>query len=166
VTDDTKYLELTADIVAAYAGANTLSSTELVTAIASVHAALHSAAAGHVPAAPVEAPKPAVPVRKSVTPETVYCLECGKGFKSLKRHIGTEHALSPADYRVRWGLPSDYPMVASAYAEQRSELAKRIGLGNSRRIVADEPVADAPDAGAAVEETGGKASRKRKSKDG
>jgi predicted transcriptional regulator len=99
-------------------------------------------------------------VRKSVTPETVYCLECGKGFKSLKRHIGTEHALSPADYRVRWGLPSDYPMVASAYAEQRSELAKRIGLGNSRRIVAEAPVVEET-----VGETNGKAPRKRKSKD-
>ena len=164
MTDDTKYLELTADVVAAYAGANTLSSTELVAAIASVHAALRAAAAGHVPAAPVEAPKPAVPVRKSVTPETVYCLECGKGFKSLKRHIGTEHALSPADYRVRWGLPSDYPMVASAYAEQRSELAKRIGLGNSRRIVA-ESVAEAPVAEETAAETNGKAPRKRKSKD-
>jgi predicted transcriptional regulator len=82
---------------------------------------------------PAEAPKPAVPVKKSITPDYIVCLEDGKKFKSLKRHLRTQYNMTPEQYRERWGLPSDYPMVAPNYAKARSQLAKEMGLGQQRR---------------------------------
>ncbi len=81
------------------------------------------------------APKPAVPIKRSVTPNYIVCLEDGKKFKMLKRHLKTDHNMTPKEYRERWGLPSDYPIVAPVYAKQRSALAKKIGLGRKRKNV-------------------------------
>ena len=121
-------LSLTTEIVAAYAGSHTLATSELPALIGSVFEALRTA--GTVEAEkPAEALVPAVPIRKSVTPEFIVCLEDGKKLKMLKRHLATRYNLTPDEYRQRWGLPNDYPMVAPAYAAQRSELAKSIGLG-------------------------------------
>lgn len=126
-------IELTADIVSAYVAKNSIPMNELSKVIGSVHVALQNLAAGAM-ATPIEPPKePAVTIRKSVTAEQITCLDCGKGFKSLKRHIRTEHDLSPDAYREKWGLKVDYPMVAPAYAERRSELAVSMGLGQQRR---------------------------------
>ena len=129
-------LSLTAKIVASHAGSNKLATSELPALIGSVFEALRTAGAVEVEQ-PVEALVPAVPIRKSVTPEFLVCLEDGKRLKMLKRHLATRFNLTPAEYRQRWGLPNDYPMVAPAYAAQRSELAKSIGLG--RRPVDAEP---------------------------
>ncbi len=117
-------LELTAKIVAAHLSGNSVPPGDLPAVIGGVYDAL--AGAGVEPAPP---PEPAVPVKKSVTPNYLVCLEDGKKLKMLKRHLRTAYNMSPDDYRARWGLASDYPMVASAYAKQRSELAKKIGLG-------------------------------------
>jgi predicted transcriptional regulator len=100
--------------------------------IGDVHGALLRVSTG-VQEAPVEAPKPAVSVKKSVTPDHIVCLEDGKKFKSLKRHLRTQYNMSPEEYREKWGLPSDYPMVAPNYAAARSNLAKQMGLGQQRR---------------------------------
>ena len=100
--------------------------------IGDVHAALSRIAHGNVEA-PAEAPKPAVPIRKSVTPDYIICLEDGKKFKSLKRHLRTQYNITPEQYREKWGLPPDYPMVAPNYAKARSQLAKDMGLGQQRR---------------------------------
>ncbi len=121
-------LELTAKIVAAHLSGNSVPPADLPALIRSVHDAL--ASTGTAPAPP---PKPMVPVKKSVTPDYLICLEDGKKVKMLKRHLRTAHNMSPGDYRAKWGLASDYPMVASAYAKQRSELAKAIGLGRQPR---------------------------------
>ena len=129
--DDDSHPELlsqTAKIVAAHAGSNKLATGELPALIGSVFEALRTVGTVEV-AEPVEALVPAVPIRKSVTPEFIVCLEDGKRMKMLKRHLRTRYDLTPDDYRKRWGLPNDYPMVAPAYAAQRSELAKSIGLG-------------------------------------
>ncbi len=119
---------LTADIVAAYVSNNETSVEAVPALIGSVFSAL--AAAGE-PAQPVVEEKltPAVSIRSSVKPDSITCLECGFNGKMLKRHLGTEHGMSPADYKARWSLPKDYPLVAPAYAEQRKELAVKIGLG-------------------------------------
>lgn len=125
---DNELIELTADVVAAYVSHNALSPTDLSRLISDVHAALkglHSAAAPE----PVEDLKPAVPVRKSVSADYIVCLEDGKKFKSLKRHLRTHYNLSPEEYREKWGLPADYPMVAPNYSATRSRLAKDNGLG-------------------------------------
>src|SRR5919112_1999003 len=125
---DPDLLSLTTKIVAAYAGSTKLATSDLPGLIASVFEALRTA--GTVTAAqPIAALVPAVPIKKSVTPEFLVCLEDGKKLKMLKRHLATRYAMTPAEYRQRWGLPNDYPMVAPAYAAQRSELAKSIGLG-------------------------------------
>jgi predicted transcriptional regulator len=121
-------IELSADIVSAYVSHNALSVTDLPKLIASVHATL-AGLGGVVDAEPVVELKPAVPVKKSITPEYLICLEDGKKFKSLKRHLRTEYDMSPEEYRAKWGLPPDYPMVAPTYSEARSRLAKTIGLG-------------------------------------
>ncbi len=122
-------LQLTAEIVAAHASNNKVSLTELPQLIQSVYRSL-----GSVGAEPVEErPEPAVPVRKSVMPDFIICLEDGKKLKMLKRHLSTAYGMSPEDYRTRWGLPSDYPMVAPNYARHRSDLAKKIGLGTKPR---------------------------------
>ncbi len=144
-----RHLALMADVVAAYVSNNSLPLNDLPTLMRSVHASLLDLAAGHPPA-PVEEPKaPAVPIRKSITPEFLICLEDGKKFRSLKRHLGTVYKLTPEKYREKWGLPSDYPMVAPAYSAVRSQLAKAIGLGQAGRMEAASPPIEAPDAEAA-----------------
>ena len=117
--------------MAAHAGSNNLAASDLSALIGSVFDALRTVGTVAVET-PVEALVPAVPVRKSVTPEFIVCLEDGKKLKMLKRHLATRYNLTPAAYRQRWGLPNDYPMVAPAYAAQRSAVAKSIGLGRKR----------------------------------
>lgn len=119
-------LKLTADIVAAHVANNKVQASELPALIAQVHASLSDT--GSVESGPPR-PSPAVPVKKSVTPDHIICLEDGKKLKMLKRHLKTSYDLTPEQYRERWGLPSDYPMVAPNYAKKRSQLAKKIGLG-------------------------------------
>jgi predicted transcriptional regulator len=125
-------VELTAEIVSAYVSNNTVVASELPAVIQNVFEALSKAATASGQPAREEL-KPAVPIKKSVTPEYIICLEDGKKFKSLKRHLRTHYDLSPEDYREKWGLPHDYPMVAPNYAAARSDLAKRMGLGQRRR---------------------------------
>ncbi|RDI58669.1 MucR family transcriptional regulator [Microvirga subterranea] len=126
------YIELAADIVSAYVSNNSVPSGDLPSLINDIHSALLRVGGGTVEA-PAEAPKPAVPVKKSVTPDYIVCLEDGKKFKSLKRHLRTQYNMTPEQYREKWGLPVDYPMVAPNYAKARSELAKEMGLGQQRR---------------------------------
>ncbi|GJM03919.1 MAG: MucR family transcriptional regulator [Rhodomicrobium sp.] len=121
-------VELTADIVAAYVSNNTIVANDVPSLIGEVFDAL-SKAANVTPGSTLEDLKPAVPVKKSVTPDFIICLEDGKKFKSLKRHLRTHYDLSPEEYREKWGLPHDYPMVAPNYAAARSRLAKKMGLG-------------------------------------
>lgn len=123
--------ELTAEVVAAYVSNNVVQTADLPNLISEVHTAL--GLTGSVEAAPVEKPKPAVPIRKSVHKDYIVCLEDGMKFKSLKRHLMTYHGQTPEEYREKWGLASDYPMVAPAYAEARSRLAKEMGLGQKRK---------------------------------
>ncbi len=126
------HLELTAEIVSAYVANNSLPRNGLPALLRAVHDALNRTAAGQVEA-PAEAPKPAVPVKRSVTPDYIACLEDGKKFKSLKRHLRTQYSMTPEQYREKWGLPADYPMVALNYAKARSELARSMGLGQQRK---------------------------------
>jgi predicted transcriptional regulator len=130
--DKSEIIEMTADIVSAYVGNNSVSASELPSLIQSVHRALAGVSNGAeaVEAAPKE---PAVPVKRSITPDHLVCLEDGRKFKSLKRHLRTKYNMSPEDYRAKWGLPKDYPMVAPNYAKARSELAKQMGLGQGGR---------------------------------
>jgi len=121
-------IELSTEIVAAYVSHNSVSPTDLPKLIADVHGALQSLHTNEV-IVPSEELKPAVPVRKSVAPDYIICLEDGKKFKSLKRHLRTHYNLSPEEYREKWGLPADYPMVAPNYSATRSKLAKDNGLG-------------------------------------
>lgn len=121
-------IELTADVVSAYVSNNPVPAGELPALIGQVHAALKGTAGGCAPEKP-EALKPAVPIKKSVTADYIISLEDGKRFKSLKRHLATHYGLSPDEYRAKWGLPADYPMVAPNYAAARSALAKTMGLG-------------------------------------
>lgn len=121
-------LRLAAEIVAAYVAQNTLPSTELPGLIQTVYAALSSPGESAVQQI-TETAKPAVPIKKSITPEYIICLEDGKKLKMLKRHLRTNYNMTPDEYRAKWGLPSDYPMVCPNYAEQRSQFAKKIGLG-------------------------------------
>jgi len=124
-------IELTAEIVSAYVSNNSVASGELPRLIGDVHSALNRTADGG--GEPESEPqKPAVSVRKSVTPDYIICLEDGKRFKSLKRHLRTHYDLTPDEYRAKWGLPADYPMVAPNYAKARSNLAKEMGLGQKR----------------------------------
>lgn len=126
------FIELTADIVSAYVSNNSVAASEIPLLINQVHAALVRVSGGQAEASP-ELLKPAVPVKKSITPEYIVCLEDGKKFKSLKRHLRTQYSMTPEQYRDKWGLPADYPMVAPNYAAARSELAKQMGLGQQRR---------------------------------
>jgi predicted transcriptional regulator len=121
-------IELTADVVAAYVSNNPVPVGELPKLIADVYTALGQVN-GAAPAAEVEPQKPAVPIKKSVRPDFLVSLEDGKRFKSLKRHLMTSYGMTPDEYRAKWNLPSDYPMVAPNYAASRSALAKTIGLG-------------------------------------
>lgn len=122
---------ITATIVAAYVSKNAIASGELPGLIADTHAAL-SRAAGRQAPLDREDSKPRVAVKKSVMPDYIICLEDGKKFKSLKRHLRTHYNMSPEEYREKWGLPPDYPMVAPNYARARSDLAKKMGLGTRR----------------------------------
>ena len=124
-------IELAADIVSAYVSNNTLPASDLPTLISDVYRSL-SVTVNAKEEVEVEPQKPAVSVRKSITPDYLICLEDGKQFKSLKRHLRTHYDLSPEDYREKWNLPSDYPMVAPNYAAARSALAKKMGLGQQR----------------------------------
>src|SRR6266704_5386666 len=126
------FIELKASIFSAYVSNNSVPTADLPALIGQVHAALTRVSSGHGDA-PSEPPKPAVSVKKSITPDHIICLEDGKKFKSLKRHLRTHYDLSPEQYREKWGLPHDYPMVAPTYAAARSALAKKMGLGQQRR---------------------------------
>ena len=121
-------LRMTADVVAAYVSNNTLATAQLADVIHAVYNSLRGLE-GQVAEPPAEPLKPAVPIRKSITPDFLVCLEDGKKLKMLKRHLRSTYNLTPDEYRVKWGLAPDYPMVAPKYAEQRSEFAKKIGLG-------------------------------------
>lgn len=126
------YIELTAQIVSAYVSNNTVPASEIPSLISQVHSALArvSGKTGDVTAEPL---KPAISLKKSITPEYIVCLEDGKKFKSLKRHLRTQYSMTPEQYREKWGLGADYPMVAPNYAAARSQLAKQMGLGQQRR---------------------------------
>ena len=126
-------IDLAADIVSAYVSNNTVPAAELSGLIAEVYAALQRTSSGVAPEPMPEPLKPAVPVKKSVTPDYIVCLEDGKKFKSLKRHLRTQYNMTPEEYREKWALPADYPMVAPNYAQARSDLAKKMGLGQQRR---------------------------------
>jgi predicted transcriptional regulator len=129
---DSSYIQLTANIVSAYVSNNTVASAEIPSLIGQVYSALMRVSSGQA-AAPAEPAKPAVPVKRSITAEYIVCLEDGKKFKSLKRHLRTQYDMTPEQYREKWGLPPDYPMVAPNYAAARSQLAKQMGLGQQRR---------------------------------
>lgn len=134
MTSDTTapYIELTAEIVSAYVSNNTIAAEDVPALINHVHQALLRMA-GEKTAAATEATRPAVSVKRSITPDFLVCLEDGKKFKSLKRHLRTQYGMTPEQYREKWGLPADYPMVAPNYAAARSRLAKNMGLGQQRR---------------------------------
>ena len=125
-------LRMTADVVAAYLGHNTMPATQIPDIINTVYGSL-SKLDGNVASTRARAPKAPVAIRKSVMPDYIVCLEDGKKLKMLKRHLMTHYQMTPDDYRAKWGLPTDYPMVAPNYAEQRRTLAKKIGLGTKRR---------------------------------
>jgi predicted transcriptional regulator len=127
---DTEILGLTAKIVSAHAANNAIESRGLPGVIRAVYNTLSNI--DQAPAAPVERAQPAVPIRKSVFPDYIVCLEDGKRLKMLKRHLSSSYDLTPEQYRQKWGLDASYPMVAPNYAERRSELAKQIGLGTHR----------------------------------
>jgi len=131
-------LEMTADIVSAYVSNNSVAADAVPALIAQIHAALSGVSIAPVEPEP-EPQEPAVPVRKSITPDFLICLEDGRKFKSLKRHLRTKYNMSPEEYRAKWGLPKDYPMVAPNYAKARSELAKQMGLGQGGRKPARTP---------------------------
>jgi predicted transcriptional regulator len=124
-------ITLTSDIVAAHVSNNSVAVNDLPTLIQNVHSALSGISASR--SAPEAKPEPKVPIRSSIKPDYIVCLEDGKRLKMLKRHLMTHYGLTPDQYRQKWGLPSDYPMVAPNYAEQRRTLAKSIGLGTKRR---------------------------------
>ena len=124
--------ELTSEVVSAYVSNNIVPADQLPSLIRDVHGALANSSAGTAAEAPKEKQKPAVPIKKSLTHDYLICLEDGKQFKSLKRHLKTHYDLTPEQYREKWGLPADYPMVAPAYAEARSKLAREMGLGQKR----------------------------------
>jgi len=130
--DKAEVIEMTTDIVSAYVGNNTVSASDLPGLIQSVHHALTGVTTGvvEIETAPKE---PAVSVKKSITPDFLICLEDGRKFKSLKRHLRTKYNMSPEEYRAKWALPKDYPMVAPNYAAARSNLAKQMGLGQGGR---------------------------------
>ena len=127
-----KFIELTAGIVSAYVSNNTVPTAEMPALINQVHGALLRVSGGAIEAS-TEPLKPAISVKRSITPDHVVCLEDGKKFKSLKRHLRTQYGMTPEQYREKWNLPPDYPMVAPNYAAARSELAKQMGLGQQRR---------------------------------
>ena len=130
---DNDLIDLSADIVCAYVSHNALSVTDLPKLIADVHAALRGLGSAPVAEA-AEEQKPAVPVKKSIAADFIICLEDGKKFKSLKRHLMTHYGLTPDQYREKWSLDPSYPMVAPNYATARSQLAKKMGLGRKAKV--------------------------------
>lgn len=138
MTSDTKRantIELAADIVAAFVSHNSLPVADLPGLIASVDAALRQLSGAQPSSPPTNKPEPAISVRKSVTPDFLVCLDDGKKFKSLRRHLA-KLGLTPEEYRAKWDLPADYPMIAPNYAAQRSEMARKMGLGQTRKKAA------------------------------
>lgn len=135
---------LTASVAVSYVANNRVSTTEISDLIASIHASLGSLGTAPVAAPGPVAQVPAVSIKKSVTPDYLICLEDGKHFKSMKRHLMTKFGMTPDDYRHKWGLPSDYPMVAAGYAAKRSELALSLGLGRKKVEPIAEPVPEKP----------------------
>jgi predicted transcriptional regulator len=137
--NSTDYVELTVDIVSAYVSNNPVPPTELAQLISRIHSSLTQIGTGQVEAKVSAAPpQPAISIKKSVTADHIVCLEDGRTFKSLKRHLRAKYDMSPEQYRAKWGLPPDYPMVAPNYAKARSDLAKAIGLGQTRNGNYDE----------------------------
>jgi predicted transcriptional regulator len=132
-SDAAACIVLTADIVSAYVSNNTVSSAEIPALISQVYSALMRVSAGAAVAGPAEPLKPFISIKRSITPAYLVCLEDGKKFKSLKRHLRTQYQITPDQYRAKWNLPADYPMVAPNYAAVRSHLAKLMGLGQQRR---------------------------------
>jgi predicted transcriptional regulator len=130
--DQSDLIEMTAGIVSAYVGGHTVAAADVPALIHQVHRAL-AAVGGPAEAEAAPAKEPAVPVKRSIAPDHLVCLEDGRKFKSLKRHLRTKYNMSPEDYRAKWNLPKDYPMVAPNYAKARSELAKQMGLGQGGR---------------------------------
>ena len=130
-TDTDHFIEIAADIVSAYVGNNPVPMSELPNLIGEVHAALHRLGGAPI-VKPAEPQKPAVSAKRSISDDYIICLEDGKRFKSLRRHLRSQYNLSPEQYREKWGLPADYPMVAPNYAKARSALAKQMGLGQQR----------------------------------
>ena len=128
----TTFIQLTAEIVSAYVSNNSVPAGDLSALISQVHSALTRVSSGQGDLS-TEPLKPAISVKKSITPEHIVCLEDGKKFKSLKRHLRTQYSMTPEQYREKWALPADYPMVAPNYAAARSQLAKQMGLGQQRR---------------------------------
>ncbi len=135
-------IEMAAEIVSAYVEHNSVPLSELPALIASVHESLALLSGAAKPASAPEPLQPKVPIRKSVSTDFITCLEDGRRFKSLKRHLHAEHGLSPQDYRDKWGLAKDYPMVAPAYADARSNLAKTIGLGRKASPAPEAPAVE------------------------
>src|SRR5207245_4652927 len=126
------YIELTAGIVSAYVSNNAVAAGDISSLISQVHTALLRISNGQGET-PLDLVKPAIAVKRSITPDYIICLEDGKKFKSLKRHLRTQYDMTPEEYREKWALPADYPMVAPNYAQARSNLAKQMGLGQQRR---------------------------------
>ena len=133
LSNEASCIQLTANIVSACVSNNAVSSAEIPTLISQVYSALMHVSAGAAVGGPAESRKPAVPIKRSISPEYLICLEDGKKFKSLKRHLRTQYQMTPDQYRAKWNLPADYPMVAPNYAAVRSQLAKQMGLGQQRR---------------------------------
>lgn len=133
MSNDNRIIDQTASIVAAFVSHNTIAADQVPALIAKVHAALAQVSTGSAVAGGGEGLTPAVPVKRSVFPDYLICLEDGKKFKSLKRHLRTQYKMSPEQYRERWSLPADYPMVAPNYAKTRSQLARKMGLGQQRK---------------------------------
>ncbi len=129
---ESSYIQLAANIVSAYVSNNPVATADIPNLIAQVYAALMRISGGQA-TTPTEPLKPAVPVKRSITAEYIVCLEDGKKFKSLKRHLRTQYDMTPEQYREKWALAPDYPMVAPNYAAARSQLAKQMGLGQQRR---------------------------------
>ena len=155
---NTNFVELATEIVSAYVSNHNVPTGNLADLIRDVHTALQQSASG--PSEPEPEPRePAVSVKKSVQPDYLVCLEDGKKFKSLKRHLRTDHNVTPEEYRARWGLPRDYPMVAPNYAASRSELAKKLGLGRGRQGSGAAAAAPAPEPAAPAPKRGGRRAR-------
>ena len=154
---------LTADIVSAYVAHNALTGDKLPDLIGSVYGALSRASLQAVEPEKVEL-KPAVAIKKSVTPDYIVCLEDGKKFKSLKRHLRSEYNMSPEEYREKWALPHDYPMVAPNYAAARSNMAKNMGLGRRGTAVAAAAQPEAPAKAEPAEKPKGRGKQTRKAR--